>query len=74
MAAALIGTGVNLVPGSATYIGTRKPQYQYDDASGFFFGDTSIFGNPAGASGVLFTKSSLKNPSPSAKMGQLPTP
>ena len=57
MAVALIGPGVTLVPGSATYVGA-------DDASGFFFGDTSIFGNPAGASGVLFTNGSVTNALP----------
>ena len=57
MAAALIGPGVTLVPGSATYEGA-------DDASGFFTGDTSIFGNPAGASGVLFTNGSVTNALP----------
>ncbi len=57
MAAALIGPGVTLVPNSATYVGAG-------DASGFFFGDTSIFGNPAGASGVLFTNGSVTNALP----------
>ena len=57
MAAALIGPGVTLVPGSATYVGAG-------DASGFFFGDTSIFENPAGASGVLFTNGSVTNALP----------
>jgi hypothetical protein len=71
MAAALIGTGVNLVPGSATYVGAG-------DASGFFFGDTSIFENPAGASGVLFTNGSVTNALPpnniqdATKNNQLP--
>jgi hypothetical protein len=57
MAKALIGPGINFVPGSATYVGAG-------DASGFFFGDTSIFGNPAGASGVLFTNGSVTNALP----------
>jgi hypothetical protein len=57
MAAALIGPGITLVPGSASYIGAA-------DASGFFLGDTSIFGNPAGASGVLFTNGSVTNALP----------
>lgn len=64
MAAALIGPGIKLVPGSATYIGATIPQYPYNDASGFFFGDTSIFGNPAGASGVLLTSGSVLNALP----------
>jgi hypothetical protein len=57
MAKALIGPGINFVLGSATYVGAG-------DASGFFFGDTSIFGNPAGASGVLFTNGSVTNALP----------
>jgi hypothetical protein len=48
MAAGLLGPGVNLVPGSATYTGAAG-------ASGFFTGDTTIFGNPAGTNGVLLT-------------------
>jgi hypothetical protein len=57
MAAALIGPGITLVPGSTSYVGAA-------DASGFFSGDTSIFGNPAGASGVLFTNGSVSNALP----------
>jgi len=57
MAAALIGPGINFVPGSATYVGAGG-------ASGFFSGDTSIFENPAGASGVLFTNGSVTNALP----------
>jgi len=57
MAAALIGPGIKLVSGSTSYVGA-------DDASGFFTGDTSIFGNPAGASGVLFTNGSVSNALP----------
>lgn len=52
MAAALLGPGVNLVPGSATYLGASS-------ASGFFTGDTTIFGNPAGVNGVLLTTGSV---------------
>ena len=48
MAAGLLGPGVNLVPFSATYTGAAG-------ASGFFTGDTTIFGNPAGTNGVLLT-------------------
>ncbi len=58
MAAALIGPGVNLVSGSAVYSGAAG-------ASGFFSGDTSIFENPAGVSGVLLTTGSVANALPS---------
>jgi hypothetical protein len=57
MAAALLGPGVKLVTGSASYIGAA-------DASGFFTGDTTIFGNPAGVDGVLFTSGSVTNALP----------
>lgn len=57
MAAALLGPGVKLVAGSATYTGAA-------DASGFFTGDTTIFGNPSGVDGVLFTSGSVTNALP----------
>ncbi|MDM7953543.1 MAG: choice-of-anchor L domain-containing protein [Cyanobium sp. CZS 25K] len=45
---------MNLVEGSATYTGAK-------DASGFFSGDTTIFGKPAGVEGVLFTTGHINN-------------
>lgn len=66
MAAALLGPGVNLVAGSATYLGASS-------ASGFFSGDTTIFGNPAGVNGVLLTTGSVNDalgPNSSASLGE----
>jgi MYXO-CTERM domain-containing protein len=54
MAAALLGPGANLVAGSASYTGSAN-------ASGFFNGDTTIFGQPAGVNGVLLTSGSVAN-------------
>ncbi|MEA5416157.1 choice-of-anchor L domain-containing protein [Synechococcus sp. BA-132 BA5] len=54
MARALLAPGVNLVADSATYTGASK-------ASGFFRDDTTIFGNPAGVKGVLFTTGDIDN-------------
>jgi hypothetical protein len=57
MAEALIGPGVKLVPNSAEYAGAPI-------ASGFFSGDKSIFGNPAGVSGVILTSGSAEYAEP----------
>jgi len=57
MAAKLIGPGINLVPGSAVYTGAAN-------ASGFFDGDTSLFGSPSGVGGVLLTSGSVANALP----------
>lgn len=57
MAKALLGPGVSLVAGSASYSGAA-------DASGFFEGDTSIFGDPAGVKGVLLTSGAMTNALP----------
>lgn len=54
MARALLAPGVNLVAGSAIYTGASN-------ASGFFRGDTTIFGNPSGVQGVLFTTGDIDN-------------
>ncbi len=54
MAKALLVKGMNLVDGSATYTGASG-------ASGFFTGDTTIFGNPAGVNGVLLTTGHVSN-------------
>jgi len=57
MAAALLGPGVSLVPGSAVYTGGPL-------ASGLFNGETTIFGNPAGVSGVILTSGLATNALP----------
>lgn len=60
MAQLLLGNGVNgvhLVSGSATYIGSAN-------ASGFFYGDKTIFGDPLGVDGVLLTSGSVTNALP----------
>jgi hypothetical protein len=48
LATALLGPGVSLVPGSAIYTGDPL-------ASGFFTGDTTLFGTPSGVGGVILT-------------------
>lgn len=62
LAAALLGPGVNLVPGSAVYTGAAN-------ASGFFSGDITIFGSPTGTSGVLLTSGSVANALPPNNLG-----
>jgi hypothetical protein len=57
MAIALLGPGVSLVPGSAVYTGASN-------SSGFFAGDTTIFGDLAGAKGVLLTSGAVTNALP----------
>jgi hypothetical protein len=57
MAASLLGPGANLVPLSASYIGAAS-------ASGFFTGDTTIFGQAAGVGGLLLTSGSVNNALP----------
>lgn len=62
MAAALLGPGAKIVPGSASYIGAAN-------ASGFFSGDTTIFGQAAGVGGVLLTSGSVNNALPPNNSG-----
>jgi hypothetical protein len=62
MATALLGPGAKIVPGSATYIGAAN-------ASGFFSGDTTIFGQAAGVGGVLLTSGSVNNALPPNNSG-----
>lgn len=54
MAAALLAPGMNLVAGSAIYTGASG-------ASGFFTGDTTIFGKQEPVQGVLLTTGDINN-------------